>query len=155
MLFRKKTKKIHQQIGLKIPKGFEEMEEAEKRLYYPIEDRIPQEAFINQSKDSIIGIRHTTDHFAVDQLEEYRQEVFDKTLKTSATENYKSEIIKTKKADYILISYNLMSAKPLFITTLIAAHQETMLFLSFSSPRRDFEKWEALIKEICAKIKFK
>jgi len=153
MLFRKKNKKIHKQIALKIPRDFREMTFTEKTHHYPIQDRIPQEAFINQNQDSIIGIRHTKDHLSPDQLEDYKQNVFDKIFNTPNFKNYQSDIIETRKTSCIFTSYTLVATEPLFIMNLVGSHRETMLFVTFSCPEKEKTQWKALIEKTFKQIK--
>jgi len=153
MLFRKKNKKIHKQITLKIPRDFREMTFTEKTHHYPIQDRMPQEAFINDSQDTIIGIRHTTDYFTADHLEDYKQNVFDKNFNTPNFKNYQSDIIETRKTSCIFTSYTLVATEPLFVMNLVGSHRETMLFVTFSCPEKEKTQWKALIEKTFKQIK--
>ncbi len=154
-LFRKKEKPLHQEIALKIPSDFRAMTFTEKTHHYPIQDRLPQEAFINDSQDSIIGIRHTTDHFAPDQLEDYKQNVFDKNFNTSNFQNYQSSIIETRKTSYIFTSYTLVMDEPLFVMNLVGSHKATMLFVTFSCPEKEKMQWKAKIEQTFKQVRMK
>ncbi len=148
MLFRKQDKKIHQEIALTIPSGFREMTLAEKAARYLFQDRMPQEVFTNDAQDVVIGIRHTKDAFAIDQLEEYKQNAFDKTFNTPTNKNYQSSIIKAQETPCILMSYILPSDEPLFMMNLVTSHKKMMLLLSFSCPENDEKQWKSTIEEI-------
>ena len=151
-LFSKK-KPLLKQINLKIPRDFREMTFTEKMHHYPIQDRIPQEAFINQNQDSIIGIRHTKDHLSPDQLKDYKQNVFDKIFNTPSIQNYQSSIIPTRKTPCILVSYTLMMDEPLFVMNLVGSHKETMLFVTFSCPKKNKDQWKTIIEKAFENIK--
>ncbi len=153
MLFRKKEKPIHKQIALKIPGGFREMTFAEKAHYYPIQDRMPQEVFINDTDKSIIGVRHTTDYLSPDQLEDYKQNVFDKNFNTPNFKNYQSSIIEARKTSYIFTSYTLVSNEPLFLMNLVGSHKDAMLFVTFSCPEKEKTQWKALIEKAFKQVK--
>lgn len=153
MLFQKQNKKIHQQIALTIPSGFREMTLAEKASRYLFQDRMPQEVFTNDTLDVIIGIRHTKDAFTIDQLEEYKQNAFDKTFNTPGNKNYQSSIIKAQEIPCILMSYILPSDEPMFMMNLVTSHKNMMLLLSFSCPENDEKQWKSTIEEIFGNIK--
>lgn len=152
-LFRKKEKPLHKQIALKISSDFREMTIEEKNHHYPIQDRIPQEAFINDGEDTIIGIRHTTDYFTTDHLKEYKQNVFDKTFDTPNIKNYQSKIEINRKTPCLIFSYTLSAPQALFVTNLVGSHKETMLFVTFSCPEKDKSQWKATIKKAFDNIK--
>jgi len=152
-LFRKKEKPIHQQIALKIPRDFREMTFTEKTRHYPIQDRMPQQAFIKDTDKSIIGVRHTTDYLHPDQLEDYLQNVFDKNFNTPNFKNYQSSIIQTKKTLCIFTSYTLQMDEPLFVMNLVGSHRDTMLFVTFSCPEKEKIQWETPITQIFKQVK--
>lgn len=152
MFFRKKDKKIHKQIALKIPRSFREMTLEEKAAHYPIQDRIPQEAFINDEQ-AIIGIRHTKDYFTPDQLEDYKQNALDAVFNTPNINNYQSDIITAKKASYILATYTLHTDEPVFVMNLVTSHKDMMLLVNFSCAEESKQKWRTTVKELFGNIK--
>lgn len=153
MLFRKKNKYIYKEIALKIPSDFQEMTLAEKASRYLLQDRMPQEVFTNDAQDVVIGIRHTKDAFTINQLEEYKQNVFDKTFNTPSNKNYQSSMIEAQKIPCILMSYILPSNEPMFIMNLVSSHKNMMLLLSFSCPKNDEMQWRKAIEEMFGNIK--
>lgn len=151
-LFRKKDKKIHKQIALKIPRGFREMTLEEKATHYPIQDRMPQEAFINDEQ-AIIGMRHTKDYFTPDQLEDYKQNALDAVFNTPNISNYQSDIITAKKASYILATYTLRTDESVFVMNLVTSHKDMMLLVGFSCGEKNEELWKIVMKEVFGNIK--
>ena len=152
MLFRKKDKKIHKQIALKIPRGFREMTLEEKAAHYPVQDRIPQEAFINDEQ-AIIGIRHTKDYLTPNQLEDYKQNALDAVFNTPNISNYKSDIVTAKKASYILATYTLLTDEPIFVMNLVGSYKDTMLVVGFSCGEDIKDGWEKSIQHLFANIR--
>jgi len=154
MLFRKKEKQIHQQIALKIPSDFREMTFAEKVRCYPIQDRMPQETFVHERNNSIIiGVRHTSDYFTTDQLEDYQENVFNKNFDTPNFKNYQSSIIATRKTPCVLASYVLVMDEPLFVMNLIGSHKDAMLLVTFSCPEKEKMQWTTLIEQAFKQVK--
>jgi len=152
MLFRKKDKKIHEQIALKIPRGFREMTLEEKAAHYPIQDRMPQEAFINDEQ-AIIGIRHTKDYFTPSQLEDYKQNALDSVFNTPNISNYKSDIVTARKASYILATYTLRADEPIFVMNLVGSFKDMMLLVGFSCGRKAEGQWREAIEDAFSKVK--
>lgn len=149
-----KNETILPTIPLTLPSGFWKMPPEEMDRQYPNKAQMPQEAFYSEDGKAILGINHRADKFDISQLQQFKEKVFDQSVKRAHTE-YTSEIILINEVQCVVMSYKVDLEETLFMATLFTCHQKRMLFVAFTCPYEDKEKWQLMIDETFQSLKIK
>ena len=141
-------------IPLTLPTGFYKMPPEEMDRQYPNKAQMPQEAFYSEDGTAILGINHRADKFDIKDIQQFKEKVFDQSVKRAHPE-YTSEIQAINGVPCVLMSYKVELEEPLYMSTLFSCYQKRMLFIAFTCPYQDKEKWRPVLDKTFQTLQLK